>query len=350
MTLISIARWWLIGFLFFLPFQQRIAHDIVMWSNKVPDFIRYLDEITIVIFSPLAIRELYKNRENLDAIFLIVLSPIFVLSIIGLVSGLVNGNSMFITFLGIFDYIKNFLVIFIFAAFFRKFSEVKKIFNFLFIASVLIAVIAFIQEIWAMGARHIVGNFLHEKEIYLFSNHLNNKYFWRFGIYRAPSLMEDANYLGLYCLLFLTLHMCLSKKINFIGFFSLYSGIFLSVSRVTYTGFVFIAGLQIFKGRRWLIILLIPILMLLFKMMDFPDSNIFKTVKVAESSKNTMPLRIYLRSKAIEVWNDNPILGAGLVCLGEQLLLNISLLFMKNIIFLQHLPPLTNSIHKYWQR
>jgi hypothetical protein len=112
-----IARWLLTALLFFLPFQRKIVKNIAPWSNELSSFISYLDEIIIVIFLPIALIRLYRNGEIKHRSYLMVLSPIVVLCISGVTSGMINGNSFFITALGIFDYIINFLVIFIYAAY-----------------------------------------------------------------------------------------------------------------------------------------------------------------------------------------------------------------------------------------
>ncbi len=303
----NIIRWWLTGILILLPFQRKLVKSIVLWSNELSAFISYLDEITIVIFLPLVIREFYKNREIPNRLYLILLSPILVLSISGLIYSIVNGNSLFITPLSTFDYIKNFLVIFIYAVFFREFSEFKKTFRLLLIVAVFLGIIAFIQEFWAMTSRFIL-----EKDVsdinYLLTKNLSPKDSWRFGIYRAPSLMHNSNMLGLYILLILTIYLCIEKKVNFAVLTSLFAGIFLSISRMVYMGFVFMAGVQIFRGRRWFIpLVVIPIVILLFSMSPLSKFDMTE----GQQQRGFITYREYTRHKAIEVWKDHPFWGVG---------------------------------------
>jgi hypothetical protein len=298
-TFENVIRWWLTGILLFLPFQYRIVKNIELWNVQVASFIRRLDEITIIIFLLLAIIELYKNKEIFNSLYLILLFPFFFLSIAGFLSGIINGNSLLITFLGTFNYIKSFLVIFIFAAFIRDISEFKKIFRLLLIVAVFIGLVAFIQEFWAIYSRFI-------KEDLVGVN-------WRMGIYRASSLMAHYNVLGMYCLLILTIYLFMIKKANFIIVLSLLSGIFTSVSRTAYMGFVILSGVQIFKGKRWLIIFLIPIVIGLFFMSPLDDFNISKLIEegMATSYNNITSYREYAGHNALNVWKDHPLWGVG---------------------------------------
>ncbi len=321
----NLVRWWLTGILIFLPFQRNIVKSIVLWNNELSAFIGYLDEITIVIFLPLAIREFYKDREILNRLYFILLFPLFFLSVSGFVSGLVNGNPLFITIFGIFDYIKNFLVIFIYAAFFRDFYKFKKIFRLLLLVAVFLGAVALIQELWATASRYILEKDIYDKGIYFLRNIPSGKghgYFediWRFGIYRTSSLMHHPNILGLYCLLILTIYLCMVKKVNFAVLISLFTGVFVSVSRMVYMGFVFIIGLQIFRYRKWLIALVvIPVVIILFFMSSFSDFDIWEQKSMPGLIKLEGPesfwvvsYRVYAREKAMEVWKDHPSWGVG---------------------------------------
>jgi len=300
--------------LFFLPFQLMIVKSIGVWSNELSVWINRWEEITVGIFLPLAIRELYKNREILNRFHLILLSPIIVLSISGFISGIINGNPLLVTILGIFDYIKYFLFIFIYAAFFRKFSEFKKIFHLLLIIAVFLGAVAFIQEVWALSSIHIYGNDIFDSETYLFHDitlvlHLDNIIdHWRFGIYRAPSLVGHYNLLGLYCLFFFTIYLCIKKKLNFTVVIPLIGGIFLSISRLIYTGFIFMAGVQIFKGRKWLMpLVVVPIAIVVLSMSSLLEFDMTE----GQKQRDFVTYREYTRDKAIEVWKDHPFWGVG---------------------------------------
>jgi O-antigen ligase len=131
---------------------------------------------------------------------------------------------------------------------------------------------------------------------------------WRFGIYRAPSLLGNPNLLGRYSLLFLTLYLCIKKKVNFVVVGALLTGIFLSISRLVYTGFVFMAGIQIFRGRRWLIALIaIPMIILLFSKSPLSEFDMTE----GQKQRGFITYREYTQHKAIEVWKDHSFWGVG---------------------------------------
>lgn len=316
--LINAAKSWLTGMLFFIPFQDILAKKIAPWSNELSSLISFADEITIAMFLPIAIIRIYRNREISDKLYLVLLFPIVVLGISGIISGIVNGNSQLITILGIFDYIKNFLFIFIFAVFFREVDEFKRIVHSLLMLAVFLGVIALVQELWAMGFRYILKKEV-EKILYLLTKNIYAEFSWRMGIYRAPSLLHNQNVLGLYLLLFLTIYLHMIKKVNYAVFILLFSGIFSSVSRMVYSGFLFIAGLQILKGRKWLILLVIPIVIFVFYMRYLPDSNVTNQLNLTDPPKqdggltleNTTSYREFAMHKSMQIWKDHPVFGVG---------------------------------------
>lgn len=288
--------------LLILPFHLTIYKIIKSWSNELSVVFNRLDELTILILFPPAIIKLYRDRDITFRLSLILLFPIFLISASGFVSGMLNNNLLLVTILGTADYVKQFLVIFIFAAFIRDFNEFKKIFRFLLIVAVFIGLVAFVQEIWAIYLKYVLGN-----DFYYTGS--------RFGIYRAPSLLSHYNLLGLYSIFILTFYLFMSKKINLLIMFSLLSGIFMSVSRMAYMGFVFLAGLQIFKGRRWLAVFLIPVVAGLIFMSTLDDYNVLELIEQENIKQNTETGPVYYREfarfKAMNVWKDHPVWGVG---------------------------------------
>jgi hypothetical protein len=304
---INLIKWWLTGLLLFLPFQRRIVKSLILWNRELSTLVSYLDEITIIVLLPISIISIYKSREFPDRLYIILLLPVFIFCIAGFISGMANGNSVIVTVLGIFDYIKNFLVIFIFAAFFRDFGEFKGIFRLMLVIAVLLGVIALIQETRELASRYILGSDVVDTGFYFSS--------WRLGIYRAPSLMHNANIFGLYCLLMLTVYLCMSQKLKISVMIPLLAGIFMSVSRLVYTGFVFVSGLQLLKGRKWFLALLVPVLVLLLVMFSYHEFNISKFMnidkQVFDSNKGFAFYRADTKNTAMSIWKDHVLLGAG---------------------------------------
>ena len=289
--------------LIFIPFQFQIVNGISGWNGRLASIINRLDEITIIIFLLIAMVELYKNEEIFNPLYIALFIAILGVSIGGLLSGIINGSSLFITLLGTFDYIKNFLVIFIYAAFFRNYNDLKRIFRFLLIIAVFIGVAAFIEESWMLYSRYILAKDVAENG-------------WRLGLYRTSSLMAHYKILGLYSLLILTIYLHMTKKVNYLIYFPLFTGIFFSISRTVYTGFLFLTGVQIIRSRdkRWLnAIMFVCIGTLLFIMGALHDFRILDSSNIVDLQDNSAEIsyREYARQKAFEVWQDHPLLGVG---------------------------------------
>ncbi|GBD95577.1 MAG TPA: hypothetical protein ENG83_13895 [Nitrospirae bacterium] len=321
----DIIRWWLTFLLCFIPFEFYVVKNTGLWSSDLSGFIRRLDLITIIIFFPIALIELYKNRRIFNWLYLGLLLPIIFLGISGLLSGIMNGNSLFVTCYGIFDYIQNFLVIFIFAAFFREVGELNKIFRLLLIIALFLVITAFIQELWAVVSRYILNKDINVRGIYIFQYLEDDgalKAFWRFGIYRVAPFMNSPIIFGLYLLLVLTIYLFRTKKLKLPIVLSLLTGSFLSISRIVYLCITLLVGIQIIKGRKWFVILLIPLVVAILYMSFMPDLNIWKlkdgSSEVAEYAKYTEDaedfegaFRLYARNKAVTIWKDHPFLGVG---------------------------------------
>lgn len=230
-------------------------------------------------------------------------------------SGFINGNSLPATALGTFDYIKNFLVIFIYAAFFRDFNDFKKIFRLLLIVALFLGTIALVQFIWAMGSVYIFKKDVMDPSVYIFVNRSSfspSTIFWRYGIFRSPF---HAYNLGLNGLLILTI-LCNLKRVNIIVFIPLISGVIASASRMAYAGLMFVMSIQIFKKRKkWIIPLFLMITLVAVLFINNPDDINSKILNLSkptdESNLATYNVRAYTRYKSIEIWKDHPYWGVG---------------------------------------
>ncbi len=337
MNCLNMARWWLTGILLFLPFQRMLAKSVKIWSPELSDFsryINYIDEVTIVLFFPFAALKLFKDRKGPFGIYLLLVVPLFSFAVCGLASGILNGNSLFITIAGIFDYIKYFFVIFIYAAFFKDFNDFKKIFRSLLILAVFLGVTAFVQEVWALVSRYVlerdfrdVGNyFLSSLPLDLHRTIILDH--WRFGIYRTPSLVRNPNLLGLYSLLFLSIYLSIKNRANILVLGALLTGVFFSISRRTYMCLAVLTGLLLLKNRmKWGVVALSSVLLFLFSLETFTDNGIRGLMEQLESAQvgiagedygsalsgeeNQISYRKYAKERAMEIWRDYPLLGVG---------------------------------------
>ncbi|MBI4681434.1 MAG: hypothetical protein HY753_09605 [Nitrospirae bacterium] len=310
---LSFIRMWLIGVIFILPFQFRLSPLIQQWSNQAAAPIISIDRITIVLFLVLAIREFYKNKEFPDPKQLILLAPIIALSATGVISGIVNGNSLLMTGSGVFSYVENFLVIFIYATFFSEVSTFKKILRIFLVMMVFLVAVAIIQEFWALYFRYVLGLGIDDERIYLLADLQNIPFadIWRSGIYRASSLFKHFNILGFLSLFIFTIYINLIKRANPVVVFFLYAGIFLSVSRMVYTGFALMVVSQIYRERKWLITLVIPLIIILS--IDYIPTYHSKT-QISDARQGVLEggrFREITREKAMTIWKDHILLGRG---------------------------------------
>ena len=376
-NMLVIIRWCLIGILISLPFNSTL--DIIMSSVGIPHVISYLDEVAVVIFAPLALFRLYKDKRIKDNLCSTLLIQIGLFVVIGLTEGIINGNAPLVTALGTFDYMKNFIIIIIYFAFFTDVDDFKRIFSFIMVVAVVMGAISFIQEAWALSSVHILKKDLTNLDNYIFNNMKSNLApgYWRFGIYRAPSFMTTSIVSGLYCLLVINIYLWTTKKANFGVVVSLLSGIFTSISRIVFTGFTLVAGFQFLKGRRWIGLLLIPVTGFVIFMATYRDFNVmeminpnnFLTKEAAETKINheylmegeyetndprflesdEERLREYSRDKAIEIWKDHPIWGVGPGMFGAAVSLksNSHIYIEYNFIKINYLRFLGN-IDNFW--
>ena len=135
---------------------------------------------------------------------------------------------------------------------------------------------------------------------------------WRFGLFRAPSLLGHPNTIGMYVLIFFTVELArISKhdsmnqwvKITILGL-----AIFFSLSR-TAIGGALIAGLLILpRVHRRLMFILSVIILLGILILSLLGPAFFKSDPKSEIYD---PYRGYALKKSIEVFKDNPLFGVG---------------------------------------
>lgn len=238
-----------------------------------------------------------------------MLFPLILFGSYGLVSGIINWNSLLVTSLGTFDYLKNFFVIFIYAAFFRDLNDFRKLFRILLIIAIIFSITALIQFVWAMGSVYILGKEITDKSIYIFSNisvddiETLKNVVWRYGIFRPVSLTGYHAYiLGLLNLLILTVYLYTKKTANIKVVIPLISGVLLSVSRMAFGGLFFVTLLQLIKRRKWIILLLLLItVFFVFNKMN----------NVNNEDPGYFDIRAQTRQMAVKIWKEHPMWGTG---------------------------------------
>src|SRR3989338_5849744 len=83
----SLVKWWLFVILLFVPFQHTIVKAGNLWSPELAVFLDRLEEFTIIIFSLFAAGEMYRKKDILNRLYLIMFFPVFALIVAGIISG-----------------------------------------------------------------------------------------------------------------------------------------------------------------------------------------------------------------------------------------------------------------------
>ena len=319
----KVARWWLILLLCFIPFEFYIYKGVALWSKSLSEGIRRLDLITIIVLFPVSLIELYKSKRGLKGPYMVLLVSLIIMSITGLISGIMNGNSLFVTFHGIFQYLKYFLVIFIFSAFFRNLDELKKVYRYVLIIALFLAIAALIQELYADISRYIFHKNINDMSIYLFQRMRPDGIlgsFWRFGFYRVSPFMNSSIIFGLYIVLILSIYIFVERKIKWSVVFLIALVSVLTFSKIVYFCMALLFVSRYIMGRKWMIIGLMALAVIPIYFSSFDNVNIGKfkdnifTLKEYERSANNDiydAFRSSARNKAIDIWKDHPLLGVG---------------------------------------
>jgi O-antigen ligase len=173
--------------------------------------------------------------------------------------------------------------------------------------------IALVQEAWALISRYIL-----EMEKYDISN-------WRLGIYRLRSVMKNPNIFGLYTLLIFIIYLSLSKKVNYFIFVVFLSGIIFSVSRVVYTGLIFLCIVHLYRRKKTFVLVIIPMLILslvIFIINVEFQKRTFKSNQTGQEISSYDDYRKTTRETAISIWKDRMLLGIGPGMFGGIISLN----------------------------
>ena len=308
-------RWWLTGILFIFPFFKVIIQRFEGIHFSQIKYVTYLDEFTIVLLLLPAIRELYRNNNIQKHLYLIIPLPVFIFCLFGLMSGIVNGNPFIVSILGTIDYIKYFLIIFIYAAFFSGFSDFDKIFRYMLVLAIFFSLLAVIEEAWALVSRYILGKDILDPSMYLFRDSppsVNQSFgSWRYGIYRAGSIIKKIDWLGFYSLFIFTLYISVRNKRNPYVLVILLSGILLSVSRSAYAGLLAMSIVILISWKvesRKLVAISVLFIIMTFACIGFNTSYVYKLNPLG---KGVATYRDWAFSKSIEIWKDHPFIGVG---------------------------------------
>jgi len=302
----EIIKWWLLTIPLLLIIQSICAKSLERMSfTMLARGVKFLDEITIAMLILPSIYILYKRRWLVNPLYLILTIPLIAFCIFGIISGLKNNNSLIITSLGIFDYIKYPLLIFIYAAFLPESGYFKKIFRFLLIAGIVISIGVLLEEGSVLFFRYILGRDIRDPMVYILRplpiSMEAVDAAWRFGIYRA-GLFLSSNTVGYFLLLCLVIYIYTAEKKNMLVISSLVLAILSTVSRSAYASLFILAVIQILKDKKTL---LLPVLFIFLSLMTYMSL----VSRVGETGDYTF--RSVVVQQAIKVFNDHPVFGVG---------------------------------------
>ncbi len=273
-------------FLLFIPFQRVLVRQLNFDKKLL-----YIDEVVSLIFIftiPILILMKGRVRREIQALMI----PVATFIVVGMTSGLYNGNEIIITGLGIFDYVKLFFYIFGCCYFFADHEFLKFIYKILLKLAVLLVLIALIQE-----------------TVYFLNGNVRSFFtpvvLTRFGMLRTPSLLGHPNLFGLYALLFFTLNLFVTRRIDFTNSLLLI-GTFLSVSRFIWISTLVVMMVFILKSKKILYKLFICIVAVYFAIVA---PSFIKHTNTELFSQDFY--RGYALFISLEIWRDHKLLGAG---------------------------------------
>lgn len=270
--------------LIFLPFQSLTQK----WL-KLPYQFLWVDEFLIVMaFILFSFGLSYYGRIKKGAAA--ILFSLLFLVIIGVISALCNGNPLIISGGGIFNYVKNFLVIPIFCLFVIPKKEVVSLYKILHWLALFLCLVAILQEIAFFLGFSVEKMGVHFVDL-------------RFGFMRTPSLLGHPNVFGLYALLFFILDFSLHRRLRGQNLLFLL-GIILSGSRVSWVALCFaFLYLLIQKNKK--------IVVGIFALISAIVVILTPYLSTAKELTSETYFRRYTILKSLGIWEDHPFWGVG---------------------------------------
>ncbi len=277
----SILRHIIFVFLLFIPFQR-----IIFSYLKLPQVFNWSDEIFITV---IVISGLFYIKE-INKLAFQFLSALAIFGVICSITGLMNGNPIFVTLLGVFDYLKNFLVIPFIGIFISKKEHLFSLYRLLHALALFFCIVAVIQFFCHLAGvpLSLLG------EVYSLR---------RLGFLRVSSLLGHPNIFGFYTLLFFIIDINLYRRLRWQNvLFSL--GIFLCTSRMVWAAYAASLVLYLLPGKiRWT------------KLKPAISVGIIVSIVVLyivmTSTGYAHEYRVYTFIKGLKIFGEHPVWGVG---------------------------------------
>ncbi len=281
--------WWLVfALLIILPFQSLIQNRL-----DIPFRFTWIDEVFILLCCTLSfLYILYSGKMKVACGQ--ILATLLLVVFIGFLSVCHNSVSHKIGIGAIFNYIKNFLPIVFFSAFFIPKNKFVLLFNILKGVAIGLCTFAIFQEVVFLLGLPVEKLILPDEYTYTFN---------RYGFFRTPSLMWHPNELGIYALLFFVLNYSLTRRLQWQNIILL-SGVFLSGARTVWAAlFLALFYLLIQKNKKFVGVFFVVFIIAV--------SILVPRAITADEVTSENYFRKYTILKSLEIWQDHPLLGVG---------------------------------------
>ncbi|MFX0132666.1 MAG: O-antigen ligase family protein [Candidatus Hodarchaeota archaeon] len=285
----------LIVFLILLPFQQipkLFYESIVPNSNLLLKSISYADEISFFFILALLLSfiALKPNKYKLEILAMPISKPVFLFLFISFISIMLNNVPIIQGTFGIYDVLKNIIIIFLFASLKWNKEELFSLIQWIKLTIVILALVGIIGEILAI---------LGLEQGYLTT--IKWEVTKRFGLYRVQSLTGkgNINYLGMYTLLgFFLFYITPQKRFrSYIGLIFSFCLIILTFSRQTWLG---LALMLVLIKRK----LILPSLFIIMAI-------IFMSVSSLDHYDPEGYYRAFTYLESAKLFIENPLIGVG---------------------------------------
>jgi hypothetical protein len=279
--------WFLLTlFLFFLPFQGFAQNNL-----RLPRGFFWMDEVFVIFCAGLFLFGITRGH-GVKKETVRVLSPMLLLGAVGIVSGFYNANRTVVTFNGIFDYVKAFIVIPVFCLFSVDGKMMGGLYMLLRRLALFLCFIAIAQELFYFAGLPVENVWVAFKDI-------------RFGLMRTPSLMGHPNVFGFYALLFFVMDFALYKRVRWQNLI-LAAGVLLSVSRMVWIAFFSVLALFFLRREGKKVALLLAFVLVIISL---TVPNIYSHTMREMNSPGYF--REYVMFKSLKIWREQPVLGLG---------------------------------------
>lgn len=302
-------------FILFLQFQNLLGISISDNNHQLSHIVFLIDKVIFIFFffAFIYIRSLdfilndiglvRRGRISLLRNELILFAFLVIFLLWCFISAMINHNDIMVSLNGTFVYVNYFLVFFIFSSLTYTESVIKRSYRFLLNVALFLCVVSIGQEVLA---------FIYPASVDWWPNTTAGEYRWRYGLFRAPSLLRHANSIGTFALFFWTVELAILQQKNFrnnkLNLVILGLAILFSMSRAALGG-ALIALFFLSRPLRKLSLISLPfIIVVMVFLASFPD---IVNKDLSDKFFRHDEYRSFAQEMSLDVWRDHPFSGTG---------------------------------------